>query len=104
MITSECNALQLGHELIELRFPSGFSTDLSKSKKTSAAKVTFSVTGFGAGAGAGAGAGGRRGGLRRRRSARRAGQRRVTLAVRERGCPYPVRQHRLNGSFTMPLR
>jgi len=29
--------------------PSGFSTDLSKSKKTSAAKVTFSVTGFGAG-------------------------------------------------------
>src|SRR5690242_12619725 len=42
--------------------PSGFTTDLSKSKRTSAAKVTFSATGFGFGAGsggfgAGAGAG-----------------------------------------------
>src|SRR2546421_465365 len=49
--------------------PSGFTTDLSKSNSTSAAKVTFSATGFGfggsagfttgvgAGAGAGAGAG-----------------------------------------------
>src|SRR6185436_14813062 len=58
--------------------PSGFTTDLSKSNSTSAAKVTFSATGFGfgggsagftsalgvgAGAGAGAGAGGGGAGL-----------------------------------------
>src|ERR1700712_3976638 len=38
--------------------PSGFSTDLSKSKKASAAKVTFSLTGATTTAGAGAGGGG----------------------------------------------
>src|SRR3954468_15421169 len=53
--------------------PSGLTTDLSKSKSTSAAKVTFSATGLGfggsgfgsgfrAGCGAGAGAGGGAGG------------------------------------------
>src|SRR5438874_12371631 len=35
--------------------PSGLITDLSKSKRTSAANVTFSATGFGAGLGSGFG-------------------------------------------------
>src|ERR671936_1964639 len=37
--------------------PSGFTTDLSKSKSTSAANVTFSATGFGFGSGLGSGFG-----------------------------------------------
>src|SRR5205085_5695906 len=37
--------------------PSGFTTDLSKSNSTSAAKVTFSATGFGFGSGRGSGFG-----------------------------------------------
>src|SRR3954464_8996638 len=66
MITSRFRPLILLTRSSSLARPSGFSTDLSKSKKASAANVTFSLVGAGttaaaggaaAGAGAGAGAG-----------------------------------------------
>src|SRR5512145_504695 len=58
MITSSATVLSLPTKSSSLALPSGFRTALSKSKKTSAAKVTFSVTGFGGGGGAGFATGG----------------------------------------------
>src|SRR3989344_9808 len=62
MMTSRVMPLTLSVRSSNLALPSGFRVALSKSKKASAAKLTFSVAGAtgttGAGAGAGAGAAG----------------------------------------------
>src|SRR2546427_1753828 len=57
MTTSRLMPLTLEARSSSLALPSGFRTDLSKSKKASAEKVTLEAT-AGAGAGAGAGAAG----------------------------------------------
>src|SRR3982751_740462 len=62
MITSRLIPLILLTRSSSLARPSGFSTDLSKSKNASAAKVTFSLVGAGTTAGAAAGAGAGAGG------------------------------------------
>src|SRR3990167_101557 len=60
MMTSSATAEVLPTRSSSLALASGLSTALSKSKKASAAKVTFSLTGFGGAAtGFGAGAGAR---------------------------------------------
>src|SRR6476619_7672270 len=61
MITSRLMPWTLPTRSSSLALPSGLRTDLSKSKKASAAYVTFvaATAGAGAGVGAGVGAGGR---------------------------------------------
>src|ERR1700754_1109426 len=58
MMTSRLMPLILLTRSSSLAFPSGFSTDLSKSKNASAAKVTFSDVTTGATTGAGGATGG----------------------------------------------
>src|SRR5262245_47606083 len=106
MITSSATPLSLLTRSSSFALPSGLSTALSKSNSTSAAKVTFSVTGFGGGAGGGGGGGGGAaagfGGGGKHTSRGSSDESHSQLASA--GVQYPVRQHRLKGSLTIKLR
>src|SRR5262245_62472424 len=105
MITSRATPFSLLTRSSSFALPSGFSTALSKSNSTSAAKVTFSVTGFGGTTGGGGGGGGAAagfggGGKHTSRGSSDESHSQFASA----GVQYPVRQQRLNGSLTMALR
>src|SRR5262245_32126306 len=109
MITSSATPFSLLTRSSSFALPSGRSTALSKSNSTSAANVTFSVTGFGGGAATGGGGGGGGGGaaigLGGGGSQTSLGSRSLShsqLAIA--GVQYPVRQQRLNGFLTIPFR
>src|SRR5580765_2484253 len=89
-----------------LALPSGFSTDLSKSKNASAAKVTFSLTGAGGATGAGAGFGAATGAGAGAGATFFSAPSHSAIAVA--GVQKPSRQHSslvpfFQGRFSMPL-